>query len=66
VFSKLYKMCVTVNHTYLFTNYTHNDMFRLERVIIRLSIESYIRYIKCECTFWDPKKAYNNFTQIQN
>ena len=30
---------MTVNHTYLFTNYTHSDMFRLERVITRLFIE---------------------------
>jgi len=46
VFSKLYKIYMTVKHTYLFINYTHSDMFRLERVIIRLSIEQYIRYIK--------------------
>jgi len=32
-------MYMTVNHTYLFTNYTHSDMFRLERVITRLFIE---------------------------
>ena len=44
---KVHKMHMTVKHAYLFTNYTHSDMFRLERVIIRLSIEQYIRYIKC-------------------
>jgi len=46
-FNALYKTYMTVKHTYLFTNYTHSDMFQLERVIIRLSIEPYIRYIKC-------------------
>jgi len=46
VFSKLYKVNMTVKHT-LFTNYTHGDMFRLKRVIIRLSIELYVRCIKC-------------------
>ena len=38
---------MTFKDTYLFTNYTHSHMFRLERVIIRLSIEPYVIYIKC-------------------
>jgi len=42
-----YKIYMTVKQTYLFTNYTHSDMFRLERVIIWLSIEPYIRCMKC-------------------
>jgi len=42
----VYRMYMTVKHTYLFTNYTHSDMFRLERFIITLSVETYIRYIK--------------------
>ena len=46
VFSKLYKIYMTVKHAYLFTNYIHSDMFRLERVIIGISVEPYIRYIK--------------------
>ena len=29
-YSSLHKMDMTVKHTYLFTNYTHSDMFRLE------------------------------------
>jgi len=37
-FSKLFKMYISVKHNYLFTNYAQSDMFRLERVIIRLSI----------------------------
>jgi len=47
VFSKLYKMYMTLKHTYLFTNYPHDDVFLLERVIVSLSIEPYIRYIEC-------------------
>ena len=43
----LYKMYMTVKHTYLFTNDNRSDTFRLEKVIIRLPIEPYIRYIKC-------------------
>jgi len=44
---RLYKMYMTFKHTYLFTNNTHSDMFRLKRITIKLSIEPYIRYIKC-------------------
>jgi hypothetical protein len=28
-------------------------MFRLEGFIIRLSIEPHLRYLRCQCTFWD-------------
>ena len=33
----MYKMYMTAQYTYLFTNYIHRDMFLRERVIIRLS-----------------------------
>jgi len=54
-FSKLFKVYISVKHKYVFTNYAHSDKFRLKGVIIRLSIESHLRYIKYHCTFLDPK-----------
>jgi hypothetical protein len=35
-FKIIYKIYISVEHNYLFTNYAQSDMFWLERVIIRL------------------------------
>jgi hypothetical protein len=56
VYPNLLKLYISVKHTNFIHKIVHSDMFRLEGIIIRLSIEPYLRYLRCQCTFWDPKR----------